>query len=86
MGVLAVAPSIPFTGGALLGDRIRRESHTSDPGVFVRSMASRQSHGGLARAAIDAVAAALRETPTLLLCANPVCVPCCATRELVLKQ
>jgi len=54
VGVLAVDPSSPFTGGALLGDRIRMESHTSDPGVFVRSMASRQSHGGLARAAIDA--------------------------------
>ena len=52
--MLAVDPSSPFTGGALLGDRIRMESHTSDPGVFVRSMASRQSHGGLARAAIDA--------------------------------
>lgn len=54
VGVLAVDPSSPFTGGALLGDRIRMESHISDPGVFVRSMASRKSHGGLARAAIDA--------------------------------
>lgn len=54
VGVLAVDPSSPFTGGALLGDRIRMESRTSDPGVFIRSMASRDSHGGLARAAIDA--------------------------------
>ncbi|HIG10063.1 MAG TPA: methylmalonyl Co-A mutase-associated GTPase MeaB [Planctomycetes bacterium] len=54
VGVLAVDPSSPFTGGALLGDRIRMESHTKDPGVFVRSMASRDSHGGLARAAVDA--------------------------------
>jgi LAO/AO transport system kinase len=54
VGVLAVDPSSPLTGGALLGDRIRMEGHTSDPGVFVRSMASRDSHGGLARAAVDA--------------------------------
>lgn len=54
VGVLAVDPSSPFTGGALLGDRIRMESRTSDPGVFIRSMASRESHGGLARASIDA--------------------------------
>ncbi len=54
LGVLAVDPSSPFTGGALLGDRIRMEGHTSDPGVFIRSMASRMSHGGLARAAVDA--------------------------------
>lgn len=54
VGVLAVDPSSPFTGGALLGDRIRMESRTSDPGVFIRSMASRDSHGGLARATIDA--------------------------------
>ncbi|MCA8981430.1 MAG: methylmalonyl Co-A mutase-associated GTPase MeaB [Planctomycetes bacterium] len=54
VGILAVDPSSPFTGGALLGDRIRMEDRTSDPGVFIRSMASRDSHGGLARAAIDA--------------------------------
>jgi len=54
VGVLAVDPSSPFTGGALLGDRIRMEARTTDPGVFVRSMASRESHGGLARATIDA--------------------------------
>jgi LAO/AO transport system kinase len=54
VGILAVDPSSPFSGGALLGDRIRMEERTSDPGVFIRSMASRGSHGGLARAAIDA--------------------------------
>lgn len=54
VGVLAVDPSSPFTGGALLGDRIRMEERTADPGVFIRSMASRGSHGGLARAAVDA--------------------------------
>ncbi len=54
VGVLAVDPSSPLTGGALLGDRIRMEGHTGDPGVFIRSMASRKSHGGLARAAVDA--------------------------------
>lgn len=54
VGILAVDPSSPFTGGALLGDRIRMEERTLDPGVFIRSMASRDSHGGLARAATDA--------------------------------
>jgi LAO/AO transport system kinase len=54
VGILAIDPSSPFTGGALLGDRIRMEERTKDPGVFIRSMASRRSHGGLARAAFDA--------------------------------
>ena len=54
VGVLAVDPSSPFTGGALLGDRIRMEDRTMDQGVFIRSMASRGSHGGLAKAAVDA--------------------------------
>ena len=55
VGVLAVDPSSPFTGGALLGDRIRMDGRTSDEGVFIRSMASRGSHGGIARATVDAV-------------------------------
>ncbi len=55
VGILAVDPSSPFTGGALLGDRIRMEERTLDPGVFIRSMASRGSRGGLARAAVDAI-------------------------------
>lgn len=54
VGVLAVDPSSPFTGGALLGDRIRMEERTVDSGVYIRSMASRGSHGGIARAAVDA--------------------------------
>ncbi len=54
VAILAVDPSSPFTGGALLGDRIRMEERTSDPGVFIRSMASRGSHGGIARATVDA--------------------------------
>ncbi len=54
VAVLAVDPSSPFTGGALLGDRIRMEERTLDPGVYIRSMASRDGHGGLARATIDA--------------------------------
>jgi LAO/AO transport system kinase len=54
VGILAVDPSSPFTGGALLGDRIRMEERTLDEGVYIRSMASRSSHGGLARAAADA--------------------------------
>jgi LAO/AO transport system kinase len=54
LGILAIDPSSPFTGGALLGDRIRMEERTQDQGVFIRSMATRGSHGGLARAASDA--------------------------------
>ena len=54
VGVLAVDPSSPFSGGALLGDRIRMEERALDPGVFIRSMASRGSHGGMAQAAVDA--------------------------------
>src|SRR6266571_2349102 len=48
VGVIAVDPTSPFTGGALLGDRIRMESASHDPGVFIRSMATRGAHGGLA--------------------------------------
>jgi LAO/AO transport system kinase len=54
VGILAVDPSSPFTGGALLGDRIRMEERTLDAGVYIRSMATRGSHGGLSRAAVDA--------------------------------
>lgn len=53
VGVVAVDPSSPFTGGAILGDRIRMSDHSTDPGVFIRSMGSRGSLGGLAPAAID---------------------------------
>jgi LAO/AO transport system kinase len=55
VGVLAIDPSSPYSGGALLGDRIRMEERTTDPGVYIRSMATRASHGGLARAAVDAL-------------------------------
>src|SRR5262249_17324537 len=48
VGVLAIDPSSPFSGGALLGDRIRMHSHTIDTGVFIRSMATRGAVGGLA--------------------------------------
>jgi len=48
VGVVAVDPTSPYTGGALLGDRIRMESTSLDPGVFIRSMATRGTHGGLA--------------------------------------
>ncbi len=54
VGVLAVDPTSPFTGGAILGDRIRMERHHADPGVYTRSMATRGALGGLARAAADA--------------------------------
>jgi LAO/AO transport system kinase len=54
VGILAVDPSSPFTGGALLGDRIRMLSHSGDEGVFIRSLASRGAWGGLAAAVYDA--------------------------------
>ena len=55
VGVVAVDPSSPFSGGALLGDRIRMTQHYLDKGVFIRSMATRGSHGGLARATKDVI-------------------------------
>ncbi len=55
VGVLAVDPSSPFTGGALLGDRVRMQEHATDAGVFIRSMATRGHLGGLAAAAPQAV-------------------------------
>jgi LAO/AO transport system kinase len=56
VGIVAVDPSSPFSGGALLGDRIRMKHLATDPGVFIRSMATRGNLGGLARATGDAVA------------------------------
>lgn len=53
VGIVAVDPSSPYTGGAILGDRIRMQEHHADPGVFIRSMASRGSLGGLAAATTD---------------------------------
>jgi LAO/AO transport system kinase len=50
VGVLAVDPSSPFTGGAILGDRVRMQDHATDPGVYIRSMSSRGHLGGLASA------------------------------------
>jgi len=55
VGVLAVDPSSPFTGGAILGDRVRMQEHTGDPGVYIRSMSSRGQLGGLSAAAPQAV-------------------------------
>jgi LAO/AO transport system kinase len=54
VGVVAVDPSSPFTGGALLGDRIRMQGHEADAGVFIRSMASRGEAGGVSRATREA--------------------------------
>jgi len=56
VGIVAVDPSSPFSGGAILGDRIRMQALGLDPGVFIRSMATRGQLGGLARATVDAVA------------------------------
>lgn len=55
IGIIAIDPSSPFTGGAFLGDRIRMQDSCTDEGVFIRSMATRGHLGGLARATIDAV-------------------------------
>ena len=55
VGVIAVDPSSPFTGGAILGDRIRMAQHHEDKGVFIRSMATRGTLGGLAAATLDLV-------------------------------
>jgi len=54
-GVIAVDPSSPFTGGAILGDRIRMQEHALDPGVFIRSMGTRGNLGGLSRATREAI-------------------------------
>jgi LAO/AO transport system kinase len=54
VGVIAVDPSSPFTGGAILGDRVRMNEHAGDAGVFIRSMATRGHLGGLSRATADA--------------------------------
>jgi len=53
VGIVAVDPTSPFSGGAILGDRIRMQAHHADPGVFIRSMATRGSLGGLAAATTD---------------------------------
>lgn len=55
VGVLAVDPTSPFTGGAILGDRVRMQDHATDPGVFIRSMATRGHLGGLALATPQAI-------------------------------
>jgi LAO/AO transport system kinase len=55
VGVVAVDPSSPFTGGAILGDRVRMQRHAGDRGVYIRSMATRGALGGLARATMDVV-------------------------------
>src|SRR5215470_13821610 len=52
-GIIAVDPTSPYTGGAILGDRIRMQAHHADPGIFIRSMATRGHLGGLARATTD---------------------------------
>ena len=54
VGVVAVDPTSPFSGGAILGDRVRMQQHVADAGVFIRSMATRGNLGGLARATADA--------------------------------
>src|SRR5919205_1677812 len=55
VGVLAIDPSSPFSGGAILGDRVRMQDHATDPGVFIRSMATRGHLGGLSLATPQAI-------------------------------
>ncbi len=55
VGVVAIDPSSPYTGGAILGDRIRMQKHATDPGVFIRSMGNRGTLGGLSKATKEAV-------------------------------
>ncbi|MGA7870320.1 MAG: methylmalonyl Co-A mutase-associated GTPase MeaB, partial [Candidatus Binatus sp.] len=55
IAILAIDPSSPFSGGAVLGDRVRMTDHYKDTGVYIRSLASRGSHGGLSRAAREIV-------------------------------
>lgn len=55
MGIIAIDPSSPFSGGAILGDRIRMMRHSTDPGIFIRSMATRGHLGGLAKASGEAI-------------------------------
>ena len=57
VGIVAVDPTSPYTGGAILGDRIRMQSHHADPGIYIRSMATRGFLGGLARATTDVTTA-----------------------------
>ncbi len=57
VGIIAVDPTSPYTGGAILGDRIRMQAHHADSGIFIRSMATRGNLGGLARATTDVVTA-----------------------------
>lgn len=57
VAVLAIDPSSPFSGGAILGDRVRMQDHTEDPGVFIRSMATRGHLGGLSLATLEAIRA-----------------------------
>jgi LAO/AO transport system kinase len=56
LGIIAVDPSSPFSGGAILGDRIRMMRHSADPGIFIRSMATRGHLGGLTKASGEAIA------------------------------
>ncbi len=55
IGILAIDPTSPFTGGAILGDRVRMQNHSEDPGVFIRSLATRGYLGGLSRATGDSI-------------------------------
>lgn len=55
VGIVAIDPSSPYSGGAILGDRIRMTEMATDPGIYIRSMATRGATGGMARAALDAV-------------------------------
>jgi len=67
VGILAVDPTSPFSGGAILGDRIRMGRCATDPGIFIRSMATRGALGGLARATVFGVSDGLVSNISLIL-------------------
>ena len=96
VAVLSIDPSSPFTNGALLGDRIRLTEHFLDPGVFIRSMASRGALGGLSEAALQAALlmdawgamsscwrpwASARRRSTSSITPTPSCSCSCRARE-----
>ena len=96
VGVLAIDPSSPFTGGALLGDRIRMQEHATDTGVFFRSMASRGHLGGMAAATpqaafyADKTSLPIRETighicSEFVMCYPPG-IPILAPGEVITKE
>jgi hypothetical protein len=83
--VLAIDPTSLFSGGALLGDRIRMQGHATDPGVFIRSMGSRGQLGGLAAATPQAIRVLAAAAELAARVADGRCGPHEAAEELLLS-